>query len=79
MAEIREDWAAAPKDGTVIFVKFSEGPPVKARWNPAVKQWQVLRKKRPVEVDGVRPRCYRSPVVAGEVIEAAAKIDRAVQ
>jgi hypothetical protein len=44
MAEIREDWAAAPKDGTVIFVKFSEGPPVKARWNPAVKQWQVLRK-----------------------------------
>jgi hypothetical protein len=44
MADISEDWAAAPKDGTIIFVKFSEGAPVKARWNPAVKQWQLLRK-----------------------------------
>jgi hypothetical protein len=44
MAEISEDWAAAPKDGSVIFVKFSAGPPVKARWNSATRQWQVLRK-----------------------------------
>jgi hypothetical protein len=44
MAEISEDWAAAPKDGSVIYVKFSQGPPVKARWNPATRQWQVLRK-----------------------------------
>jgi hypothetical protein len=44
MAEISEDWNAAPKDGSVIYVKFSEGPPVKARWNVATRQWQALRK-----------------------------------
>ena len=44
MAEISEDWNTAPKDGSVIYVKFSEGPPVKARWNVATRQWQVLRK-----------------------------------
>ena len=39
-----EDWATAPKDGSVINVQFPDGTQAKARWTTeGVPQWEVLR------------------------------------
>src|SRR5205823_6674435 len=45
-----EDWATAPKDGSVINVQFPDGTQAQARWNTeGVARWEVLRGQgRPV-------------------------------
>ena len=44
--ETNDDWAAAPKDGSVINVQFSDGS-TKARWNSQAAgggQWEIADK-----------------------------------
>jgi len=39
-----EDWATAPKDGSVINVQFPDGIQAKARWSTdGAPLWEVLR------------------------------------
>ena len=39
-----EDWATAPKDGSVINVQFPDGTQAKARLSTeSAPQWEVLR------------------------------------
>ena len=39
-----EDWATAPKDGSVSNVQFSDGTEARARWSSeGIPQWEVLR------------------------------------
>jgi hypothetical protein len=39
------DWRTAPKDGSVIKVKFPDGKTVtEARWDAQTQQWQTPRR-----------------------------------
>jgi hypothetical protein len=53
MAEISEDWNAEPKDSSVIYVKFSEGPPVKATLERCHPPMAGIAEERLVEIDAV--------------------------
>jgi hypothetical protein len=45
MAETNEDWSAAPKDGSVLNVRFRDGTRARARWNALnAGRWEVLRR-----------------------------------
>ena len=45
MAETNEDWSAAPKDGSVLNVRFRDGTRARARWNALNgDRWEVLRR-----------------------------------
>ncbi len=36
------DWSTAPKDGTVIDVKFEDGTETEARFSTLTRQWEVI-------------------------------------
>jgi len=52
-----DDWNTAPRDGTVINVRFPDGTTTEARWNAQAGQWEAPRRGKWAnmrDVHGVR-------------------------
>jgi hypothetical protein len=45
MAEMNEEWTAAPQDGSVVDVKFTQGPPMKARSNRPLNNGRCCQRR----------------------------------
>jgi hypothetical protein len=41
--ETKDEWGAAPKDGTAISAQFPDGTTAKTKWNHNADRWEVLR------------------------------------